>query len=286
VTRSRAERAQLALALEVCGTPKPGNVDRHREYPDLRFEHFLAGAIGAREGLAIAAREPVGQHEHPPGVGRAFERAVAGMGCQEGGNTQFGALLVVVPLVRAAADGDLSPGGVTEVVDGTSVDDAAEFYRAFDHVDVAVDDPPADMADLDVRRGSEAVPAVRDREISLRGVMERSVDRDGVAREWVGGFERVFGAARSIQSRDGPVPDRAAETFLELLAEEPDAFVATQHDEATARRATERAKAARDGDVDPDALAEEFVSDGINPGTTADLTAGGLYVALERGVSV
>jgi triphosphoribosyl-dephospho-CoA synthase len=283
--RTRAERAQLALALEVCGTPKPGNVDRRREYPDLRFEHFLAGAIGARRGLELAARER-DVDGGPAGVGYAFERAVAGMSNQEGGNTQFGALLVVVPLVRAAGRGDLSPAGATAVVEATTVEDAAEFYRAFEHVDVAVDDPPKGMDDLDVRRGADAVPAVKERGLTLRGVMERSADRDGVARELTGGFERTFGAARSIETGEGPVDGRAAETFLELLAAAPDTFVATKHDAATARRVSERAREAIAGGTDPDLLAEEFVAEGINPGTTADIVAGGLYVALERGVTV
>jgi triphosphoribosyl-dephospho-CoA synthase len=285
IERTRSERAQLALALEVCGTPKPGNVDRHREYPDLRFEHFLAGAIGARRGLALAAAEREADGGDV-GVGRAFERAVAGMSDQAGGNTQFGALLVVVPLVRAAARGDLSPAGATAVVEATTVADAAAFYRAFEHVDVAVDDPPEGMADLDVRRGADAVPTVEARGLTLRDVMERSADRDGVAREWTGGFERTFRAARSIESGAGPVPDRAAAAFLELLAAEPDTFVATQHDAATARKATERARAALEGDTAPKRLAEAFVAERINPGTTADIVAGGLYVALERGVSV
>ena len=291
VERTRTQRAQLALALEVCGTPKPGNVDRRREYPDLRFEHFLAGAIGAGAGLALAAGEGHGAPDAPGdgervGVGRAFERAVAGMSDQEGGNTQFGALLVVVPLVRAATRGDLSPDGVAGVVADTTVADAADFYRAFEHVDVAVDDPPEGMAELDVRRGADAVPAIEERGLSLRDVMSRSADRDGVAREWVGGFERTFGAARRIEAGEGPVPDRAADAFLDLLASEPDTFVATQHDPTTARVVRERASAARDGEVDPERLAEKLVSKGINPGTTADLIAGGLYVALERGVTV
>jgi len=33
-------------------------------------------------------------------------------------------------------------------------------------------------------------------------------------------------------------------------------------------------------------LAERFRADGINPGTTADLTAAAAFVALERGVRV
>jgi len=290
VERTRAQRAQLALLLEPCGTPKPGNVDRHREYPNLRFEHFLAGVVGAHRGLALAAGErTVDDGPDSPertGIGYAFERAVAGMSQQAGGNTQFGSLLVVVPLVRAASAGSLSPGGAGDVVTATTVADAAEFYRAFEHVAVAVADPPPGMDDLDVRRGADAVPALEDRGLTLADVMERSADRDGIAREWTGEFERTFGAARSIEAGEGPIPDRAARTFLELLAAEPDTFVATRHDAATARAASERARAALAGDVDPERLADEFVAEEINPGMTADLVAGGLYVALERGVSV
>lgn len=277
-----SERAQLALALEVCATPKPGNVDRHREYPDLRFEHFLAGVLGARKGLELAADDG----PDATSIGRAFEQAVGGMSRQDGGNTQFGALLLLAPLVRSAARETLSPEGATAVVQETTVEDAVAFFRAFDHVDVAVAAPPEDVADLDVRLGSDAVPAVEERGLTLQAVMAHSTDRDGIAREWIDGFERTFEAADRIENSTGAVPDRAARVFLELLAEEPDPFVAIQHDDATAREASARASAALDGEIDSEELGEQFVSEGINPGTTADLIAGGLYVALERGVTI
>ncbi len=279
MSRSTAENAQLALLLEVAATPKPGNVDRHREYEDLRFEQFLAGAVGARDGLDAMAtgRAPVGE---------AFETAVGGMADQRGGNTQFGALLLLAPLVAAAGEGDLSPDGASTVVADTSVADACAFYRAFEHVDVAVREPPADLADLDVRRGAEAVTAVWDRDLTLSDVMALSTDRDGVAREWTGGFERTFDAATSIGEGDGPVTDRAATAFLELLADEPDEFVVTRNGRETAEWATERARAALAGDADPAELAEAFVERDVNPGTTADVVAGALFVALERGVAV
>jgi triphosphoribosyl-dephospho-CoA synthase len=205
---------------------------------------------------------------------------------QRGGNTQFGAVLLTTPLVAAAAAGDLSPEGASRVVADTTVADAADFYRAFESVDVAVDDPPDGMEPLDVRRGADAVPALKERGLRLEDIMERSAERDGVAREWVGGFERSFAAAASIEEGDGPVTDRAAETFLDLLATEVDTFVVTRHDRATAERATERARAARAGDVDPEELAAEFVADDINPGTTADIVAAGLFIALERGMPI
>ncbi len=279
MSRSIAADAELALLLEVASTPKPGNVDRRREYPDLRFEQFLAGAVGTRPGFASAAAgEP---------VGRAIERAVAGMSEQGGGNTQFGAVLAIAPLVAAAGRSDtaLSPEGAETVIAETTVEDTVAFYRAFDHVDVAVGDPPEGMAALDVRRGSEAVPAVRERGLALAELLAESADADDIAREWTRGFPRSFRAAEEIAGREGPVTDRAAAVFLELLADRLDTLVITKHGRETAREVRRRARAVLDGTEDVDALAAELVDRGINPGTTADLVAAALFVALQRGTT-
>jgi len=276
--RTTVQNAELALLLEVTGTPKPGNVDRERDFDDLRFEHFMAGAVGARPGLARAA----GQER----VGHAFERAVAGMADQSAGNTQFGALLLLTPLVAAASEGTLTPSGADSVVRETDVADAAGFYRAFDHVDVAVDDPPDGMEPLDVRRGSDAVPALEERGLTLFDVMARSADVDGIAAEWAGEFQRTFDAAETLLADDGPVPDRASRVFLDLLAEDVDTFVVTRNGREAAEEVQRRAQAVLDGKADATELAEELVARDINPGTTADLVAGALFVALERGLEI
>ena len=336
---SPADDAVLAMLLEVAGTPKPGNVDRRRDLPDLRFESFLGGAVGARAGLELAARSGGRETadgdrggEDPDGtpVGVAFERAVAGMADRAETNTQFGCLLLLVPLVRATATSDLSPAGVDQVTRDTTVDDAVAFYRSFERVDVAVADPPADADALDVRRGGDAEPALRERGSTLRDVMalsasagdgpesppsERVPDRN--AQEWVEGFPRTFRAAEWIRTDDGPLADRAARAFLGLLATETDTLVATNRGPAAARDATARAAAIvrggreervpdapRDresgslpGPLAPEAvhaidlddaetLANAFVDEGINPGTTADITCAALYVALRRGAEV
>ncbi|GAB7094597.1 triphosphoribosyl-dephospho-CoA synthase [Halolamina litorea] len=279
MSRPPGANAELALLLELSGTPKPGNVDRQREYADLTFEQFLAGAVGARAGLDDAADGAA--------VGDAFETAVAGMARQDGGNTQFGALLLLTPLVRAAATDRLTPDGAAAVVDETTVDDAAGFYRAFDHVDVFVDEPPDSMDDLDVRRGSDAVPALRERGLTLADVMAASAPADGVAAEWTAGFERTFAAAASLLDADGPLSERVPTVFLDLLAAEPDSLIAKRHGESVAAEVTERAAELQG--ADPEAVtewADELVADGINPGTTADVTAAALFVALERGLAV
>ncbi|MFB6102554.1 MAG: triphosphoribosyl-dephospho-CoA synthase [Haloplanus sp.] len=279
------DHAELALLLEVSSTPKPGNVDRHRDHADLRFEQFLAGAVGARPGLRMAAGAGADADGLPP-LGDAFEQAVRGMSQQEGGNTQFGCLLLLVPLVRAAATGQLSSEGVSAVTEATTVEDAAGFYRAFEHVDVAVDDPPPDADALDVRRGADAVPTLRDRERTLADVMELSADRDGNAHEWSTGFERTFAAADTVCDDTGSVTDRLARVFLDLLAERPDTLVTIQHGDERAREVSRRAAEVR-GDLDAaERLADAFHDEGINPGTTADLVAATAFVALERGVPV
>ncbi|MFC6785476.1 triphosphoribosyl-dephospho-CoA synthase [Halobaculum halobium] len=285
--RGPAANAELALLLEVAGTPKPGNVDRARDLADLRFEQFLAGAVGARPGLARAAASDA--------VGDAFETAVAGMSEQSGGNTQFGCLLLLTPLVRAAAADDraLSPDGVSAVCESTTVDDAAGFYRAFEHVDVAVTDPPEGMDALDVRRGADAVPELRERGLTLFDMLHESaapIDNRGTpgdanAHEWVEGFPRTFRAADAIRADDGPVSDRAARAFLDLLAEAEDTLVRTQHGPEVAREVCDRA-ASIESVEEADAWGDELVERGINPGTTADVTAAALFVALERGVAV
>lgn len=272
-----AENAQIALLLEVSGTPKPGNVDREHDFDDLRYEDFLTGAVGAGRGLRAADSEP---------LGTAFERAVEGMANRHGRNSQFGALLLLTPLVRAASEADLSPAGVDRIVRATTVADAAAFYRAFERVDVFVSDPPAEWDALDVRRGSEAIPTLEKRGHTLYDVMALGADADDVAREWTGGFERSFRVADRITELSGSLSDRAAAVFCEQLAEHPDTLVTKKHGRETAERASEEI-AEHLGDLDMlMALSHAFVRRGINPGTTADIVAAGLFIALERGVEV
>ncbi|MFP4218923.1 MAG: triphosphoribosyl-dephospho-CoA synthase [Salinarchaeum sp.] len=288
-----ARRAELALLLEATAAPTPGNVSRERDLPDLSLTQFLAGSVGARAGLAdAAAGRP---------IGAAFEHAVAGMAEQSKTNTQFGALMLLTPLVAAAGreQHQLTPAGARAIVAETTVADAVAFYRAFDHVDVRVPDPPVGSAIPDVAEGSAAEPVLKEHDLTLDAVLQPAATRGGVASELVGGFGRTFAAADQLASTTGSLPARAAAVHLELLAAEPDPLIATAHGAAIANTVCDRAAAltadpdrlvaALDGadidEIDTDAIdrfAEELVERGINPGATADLLAGGLFVALER----
>jgi triphosphoribosyl-dephospho-CoA synthase len=272
-----AQDATLALHLELAATPTPGNVDRERDLPDLDFATMQAGAVGAGAGIAeLAAGEALGS---------SFERAVEGMAEAAGQNTHFGSLLLLAPLIRAAAEDTLTPDAAASVAEATSVADATGFYRALDHVDVAVPDPPTDWDALDARRGSDAVPAVRERGVTLADVLARSAPEDLNGAEWTAGFPRTFRVADRIATDSGPLLDRAARAHLAQLAREPDTLVRTQHGATVAREVQDRARALDGAEpAEVRSFASDLVERGINPGTTADILGAGLFVALRAGV--
>lgn len=282
LTEDPGRTAALALLLEATSGPKPGNVDRDHDHDDATLHHFVASAH--------AVGPPLGRAAEAATIGAAIEEATAAAGGHGGGNTHFGAILLLAPLVAAAGADDLL-GGARRAVAGTTPDDAARFFAAFDHVDVALPpveelDGSADIEGLDARD-----PATRDRvraeDVTLEEVMRRSADVDGVAREWTRGFPRTVAAAdrldRHFDADRVDASERAVvATTLDLLAEEPDTFVAKRHGEDVAREVVDRAAAVRDGEERLEVLDAALVERGINPGTTADIVAGGLFVALRR----
>ena len=93
-----ARCAQLAMLLEVSASPKPGNVDREHNYPDTCFEHFVASSVSVYPVIELAARS---RH----GIGALIRNAVCESSAwQKGGNTHFGAFLLLIPLSMAAGE--------------------------------------------------------------------------------------------------------------------------------------------------------------------------------------
>ncbi len=261
----RAERAQMAMMLEVCAYPKPGNVDRCHDYPDTRLEHFLASAIMVR---------PVFDEAEKTGgrVGRLIRDAVMRTNGHSGGNTHFGAFILLVPLVLG---GDIE--GARRVIAGTDVQDAVDFYAAFALTSVRV----LKSDELDVNDPA-SVAAIRERGMTLADIMAHSAPRDMVAREWTNGFALTRRCADLLHAhRCGREAIVAA--FMEILASEPDTFIAKKHGMAAAERTMRQAAEVLEGSRDLAAFDADCVSAGINPGSIADITIAGIYLALGEG---
>ncbi|HUK39153.1 MAG TPA: triphosphoribosyl-dephospho-CoA synthase [Methanomicrobiales archaeon] len=269
------ERAQMAMMLEVTASPKPGNVDRCHDYDTTRLEHFLASAILARPALEKAASAGACGGAGPgagAGIGEVFREAVRLTTDHSGGNTHFGAFILLVPLLRG---GDI-PGAI-QVVRETTVEDALEFYRAFSHVKVRMlPGDPLDVAD------PRALEAIRGRGMTLLDVMDHSREHDMVAREWINGFRLTRRAADELH-RTGCGKEGVVGAFLRLLAAETDTFIVKEHGREVADEVRRKAGEVLAGRLDLAGFDAECIARGINPGSTADIIIAGIYIALGEG---
>lgn len=294
---------QLAMVMEVSAYPKPGNVDRNHDYEDTRFEHFLASAVSIHPVMENAAKSKTG-------VGSLIHSAVRESAkWQNGGNTHFGAFILLVPLAMAAGDILHKKHEFTieelvscahDIVKKTNVQDAIEFYRSFETAKVRVN--PVDEFDL---QDSSSLGSLDEENTTLYDLMEISRSYDLIADEWVSGFERCANCGETIINFMGStnkfgepkldVNDVVVYAFLKILSENRDTFIQTKFDETTADYVSGRArdillefKPQRTG-FDAVRLAveefdDELLSKGINPGSTADIVIAGLFIALLGGV--
>ena len=260
-----AERAQMAMMLEVCAYPKPGNVDRCHDYDTTRLEHFLASTIFARPAFEEAGRG-TGR------IGEIIKHAVQQTNCHRGGNTHFGAFILLIPLIY----GGNIPGAM-EAIGRTDVSDAVAFYKAFAMTSVRI--LPSD--DLDVN-DPKTLNTLRDQQITLLDVMTHSAANDMVAREWITGFPLSRRGA-DLLLQDNPGREGIVRTFLTLLAMEPDTFIIKKHGEAVARETMLAARDVLDGKRTVEEFDADCIAQGINPGSIADITIAAIYLALGEG---
>ncbi len=257
-----ARCAQLAMLLEVSASPKPGNVDREHDYPDTCFEHFVASSVSIYPVIELAARSR-------SGIGALIKNAVCESSAwQKGGNTHFGAFLLLIPLSMAAGELFYSCGKAPckllpdefealaarahAFVRATDCEDAVEFYRAFEVAGVRVNN--VDEFSLG---DPESTAELRAQEVTLYELMDIARGYDLIANEWTSGFRRCLEGAKSItefmQARDpgteglvfncsgAGINEAIVYTFLKLLSRYRDTFIETKFDKATADYVSSRA---------------------------------------------
>jgi len=282
-----ARSAQLALLLEVSAYPKPGNVDRTHDFIDTSYEQFLASSVAVYPVLREAAMRK------GRGVGKLIRKGVEeSVKWQHGGNTHFGALLLLIPLAMAAGASDSCATPVlkyraSEIMQNTDVEDAIELYRAFPVAKVKV---RRDVAELDVMNEA-SLEEIRNKQLSLFDILTISAPYDLISRELVGGFEKTFRYAALIADfiRDKPLNEAITHAYLNLLAEEEDTFVKMKFGAEKSRYVKERAKGIVDRGYRREELEEfdhELIIAGINPGSSADLIVAALFIAILQGLKV
>jgi triphosphoribosyl-dephospho-CoA synthase len=265
-----SECAQLAMMLEVCAWKKPGNVDRCHDYSDTWLEHFLATMIFSRPVFEDAQRAQ-------RSIGEIFYDAVTTCSYHNGGNTHFGAFLLLIPLIYGK-----SIAGANAAVKATTTNDAVLFYQAFSKTSVRVHehDEKYDIHD----------PTVYDRLYAegqtMYTLMKYSAECDMVAREWTNSFALSQWTASQLWNASDSTyagRDSISRVFLQLMAKEPDTFIAKKWGMKEAEDVQRKANAVLEGSMSLDVFDAECIEKGINPGSLADIMIAGLYVALVDG---
>jgi len=273
-----AAAAQLACLLEA-SAQKPGNVHPHASFHDTSYTDFLASA--AAIGPAMLGAGEVS-------LGITVQRAIEATAAWTTANTNLGIVLLMAPLARAAItatpDQPLRECVAAQLA-ATTIADAASVYTA---IRAAQPGGLGRIVEHDV--GEEP-------RITLIDAMHLAADRDAIAREYDTRFAITFdiGAPAADRARSDGLSwsDAVIETFLTILARTPDTLIARKLGAEEAGRVSARAadvEAAggvrtERGRAALDAL-DRALRDPLNrrnPGTTADLTAASIYVALLEG---
>lgn len=257
---------------------KPGNVSVHSEGHDMTVADFRRSAEASAPPLCDPAL----------GLGEKIFYAIQATRAAVGCNTNLGIVLLAAPLAQACLAGIAGKTlreNLRGVLDNTTREDADWVYQA---IRLAAPGGLGESAEQDV----SSVP-----QVTLQEAMRIAAGRDRIARQYVTAYANVFDFAIPRYHKGMSLWDdeawAAVAVFAGLLAAFPDSHIerkfGTRFNRAVAEKMAqvERALSAPGEPEQVLRLLREadgvFKSQGINPGTSADLTVACLFaVRLEQ----
>jgi triphosphoribosyl-dephospho-CoA synthase len=261
-----ATAATLACIWEATAA-KPGNVYRGADFDDVTYADFLTSAALLGPKIALAPTH---------GVGHAILESVRAIREAVDTNTYLGTVLLLAPLA-AAVPGHAVELTIPQVLKSLTAEDTRLVYDAIQLAN------PGGLGKVDEADVHDAPP-----QITLIEAMRLAANRDLVARQYTTNFAEVFATANRIENSAGSLSARIIRTFMELLAEIPDTLIARKCGLEMAQEVSQyAARVLGSGEDYQAALADlDFWlrADGHrrNPGTTADIVAGALFVLLRE----
>jgi triphosphoribosyl-dephospho-CoA synthase len=271
--------AQLACLLEV-SAEKPGNVTPTRSFGDMRYEDFLRSTVILGPELARAGQRAIGE---------TIGAAIIATRRWTHANTNLGIVLLFAPLAKAALNGKARGlrANLGRILRQLTIEDARATYAA-----IRLASPGG--LDEAVQHDVRTEPAV-----TLRQAMASAVERDSIAAEYLSNYAITFEcgvpALQTNLARAVTTDQAVVQTYLELLVAIPDTLIGRKRGLAAARAVSDQAARVIEagGVFTPggqqaiaalDAHLRDAPGNSLNPGTTADLMAATLFVALLEGV--
>jgi triphosphoribosyl-dephospho-CoA synthase len=299
----------LASLLEISGWPKPGNVHRTHNFQDTRFEHFLAG-ISSIQPTFVEFCSKIYNNYDPDennleivNIGNFYLSAAKKMMMyQAGGNVLLGHILILGPLSAAVCiclkKKDFSFANfklvLRDLINKASVEDTILLYKAIKKCN------PGGLGRISKYdlNNEESLNEIRKDKIKLKEIFELSKDYDLISSEYSTGFNITLTEALpyffAIYEKERDINTSSVNTFLKILSDHPDTLIIRK---AGKKRAIEVSIKAREiiiyGGISSSKglrktkeLDKELQNEGgkLNPGTTADLLVGVVFLALVFGL--
>jgi triphosphoribosyl-dephospho-CoA synthase len=279
--------AFIAACCDELEAPKPGNVHVYAPGHRMTVPQFEVSAVAAAGPLCAPGAR----------VGTRIRAAIAATVDAAGANTNLGIVLLCAPLAAAAES------ALSALAKGTGPDLRDSLIRVLDSLDVA----DAGDAFAAIVRASPAGLGRAEQhdvfappQVTLKQAMAEAADRDRVARQYATGFADVFDVgiplhvAAAARRRDRKAATLAV--YLGFLSRFPDSHIQRKHGAAAAaevRRTAQKfdamlGNAENSAGPSDDFLSGDFLAEllawddllkaqGLNPGTTADLTVATLF---------
>jgi triphosphoribosyl-dephospho-CoA synthase len=298
---------ELAILLEV-SADKPGNVNFVVGFEGTRVEHFLSSAVAASSSFEKAAERGIAVREKELrladiGMGEIIKECAVDIDVwQRGGNTLIGTVMLFIPLAVAAGltptkgalefDFSVLRKNIRLAVEATTPEDSVHLYEA---IDVAKPSGLNGAPDLDVKDPDSKERLLKEN-VTLFEVFKIAAGYDDICYEWVNDFPFTFDLAypylmRQMQTK--PLNTAIIHTFLKVLSERPDTFIARKVGREKAREVSFDAKHVLElGGVETVNGRQAILNfdkklrnsrNLLNPGTTADITAAALALCTLSG---
>lgn len=280
----------LGPLLEVA-IPKPGNVNRYRDFEDLTLYHFLFTNTSVIDVLFEAThrgeliREGKLQPEEAK-LGELIKKAVENSKKAQNSNPNFGIITLAIPLTMAlgwANNIELAREKVKLLISASGPYDSIDFYKA---IRIANPKGVKKGVKYDAYDDSSFDELVRDN-INLEKLAEISSGRELIFKEWLNGYKLSYSTFHRLKELTSSLPLEQAtlKMFLELLANHLDTLIIRKAGLEEAKLVKKKAKEVLTGKLDLkefDKILREK-KDLRNPGSLADIMAVSLSLLILDG---
>lgn len=259
--KSIAHCAHMACMMEA-SAEKPGNVTPTKSFGDLDYKDFVKAAEGLEQFIEKAARGG-----EKADIGRLIYDAT-----QDEKNINFGIIMMFFPL--AATWGS----STKKILASLTPEDTKWIVKAMQKGKLGgmgLKDKSLSKYDV-LSRGIFDV--IEKEGITPMRLMRMAQPYDTLAREWV----EDYAISRAISARIDTGSESIINEYLRILSCYPDTLIARKAGLETSKEVSQMARWVLEGNLSMGEFDSYLRADGnrLNPGTTADLIATGLFLKL------